>query len=456
LKIYLIPTDSALLELCDASLEGFGDFQMHGIKDTMDLLSQPHHAPDIILMNIDNVESMIAETRHLLTRFPDVPLLALIDSDSAQIFETAYSIGMLGCVPKPIERHSLLNAIRFAGTVRTLRLQISRLQTSLGEGTHLSQIVARSGPMRAVIHLVEKACNNEINVLLEGEEGTGKDLLARSIHFNGMRSTGPFHMLNCVAIPNHLIEHELFGYEGGAFAGDVESKPGIFELAEGGTVYIDEIGELPVMVQGRLYLAMQTRRIRRLGSEEDIAVNVRIISSTSRDLRSMCSQGTFREDLYFRLTSFPIKIPALRERVVDIPPLAEFFLRKHTEIEGRPGLGISRETFKLFRKYSWPGNVLELEHCIQRSVLIAESMEILPEDLPQNLLIATGAIEKLPKQAGLSNGHGSPIATMEQLKARGVQLALEASGGNIKEAARILDIGRTTIYQLIGKYHIQI
>ncbi|MFZ1730895.1 MAG: sigma-54 dependent transcriptional regulator [Bacteroidota bacterium] len=439
-----------------AVLPNSSEFQLLGIKDTMDLMSQPHHAPDIIMIDAVNVESMIAETRHLVVRFPDVPLLVITDHDLEQIAEIADSIGILGCVSRTCDRWNLRAAIRAASTVRKLNQRIARLQELSAGETLLNQIIARSGPMLTVLHLVEKACRNEINVLLEGEEGTGKDLIARAIHFNGTRAAGPYLMLNCVAIPNHLIEHELFGYEGSGFGAEGESKPGIFELAEGGTVFIDEIGELPTTVQARLYRAMQTRQIRRLGSEEDISVNVRIVSSTTRDLRSMCTQGEFREDLYFRLASFPIKIPPLRERVVDIPALAEFFLRKHAENEGRPGLGISREVFHIFRKYSWPGNVRELGYCIQRAVLVAESMEILTSDLPQTILIAVGAAERTGDPSGLTTGQSSPVPTMEQLKARGIRIALEASGGNIKEASRLLDIGRTTIYKLIEKYNIQI
>ncbi len=456
MKIYVISSDGSLLDRFTSVLAGIEQYQLVGISDSMELLSHPSHAPDAIVFDTSNAESMIAEARHLTARFPDVPLLVIAEDEDTHISELADNIGLLACLPRAADRRRILQVFRAASMVRSLHLKITRLQEAAGPEMMLSQIVARSGPMHTVMHLVDKACKNEINVLLEGEEGTGKALIARVIHHSGWRSSGPFLMLNCVAIPNHLIEYELFGYEAEVFEGELESKAGIFELAEGGTVHIDEIGELPLTAQARLYRTMQTRQVRRLGSEEDIAVNVRIISSTSRDLREMYTAGKFREELYFRLASFPLRLPALRERVVDIPPLAEYYLKKHAEYEGRPGLGLSRDVFQLFRKYSWPGNVRELENCIQRAVRIAEGVEIVPENLPLNILIATGAIEMKESLVGAKNGASHPVPTMDQLKSPVIRLALEASGGNVKEAARRLDIGRTTIYKLIAKYNIEV
>ncbi|MBE0645256.1 MAG: sigma-54-dependent Fis family transcriptional regulator [Bacteroidetes bacterium] len=456
MNIFVIGAEQSVQEQIAAALPAKGRHELHVIKDGIKLFERTDRPPDIVIIDLDNPEALLSEVTQIGARLPDVPIIAFITESEDEMTQSAASVGALVCVARPPKNCQVVTAINAAVRVRTLHLQLRHVQESIAQQTQLSQIIARSGSMHTVIHLIEKACKNEINVLLEGEEGTGKEHLARAIHFNGTRAAGPFLMLNCEAIPEHLLEHELFGYEGGVFEGLEVSKPGIFELAEGGTLFIDEIGSIPMTVQARLYRAMQTRLARRVGSEEDIPINVRIISSTSHNLRTLCTAGLFREDLYFRLTSFPIKIPPLRERMVDLPPLAEFFLRKHAESEGRPGLGISKETFHVFRKYDWPGNVRELEHCIQRAVVVAESMEIQPGDLPHSILLAMGLAAQTTDTGGLWQGNASPVPTMEQLKARGIRLALEATGGNIREASRLLDIGRTTMYKLIEKYHIKV
>jgi len=455
-NIYVVGAGGSARDLIAAALPVKPQHQVRALKDAVTLFARPESPPDIIFVDDDSAGVLTAEIEQLAARLSDVPIIAMVDGSDRDIVIAAEAAGAMLCLSKTAQDYQLAGTLRTLIRMRELQQQLQSVREAVAEQTQLSQIIARSGSMNTVVHLVEKACKNEINVLLEGEEGTGKEHLARAIHFNGTRANGPFLMLNCVAIPDHLIELEMFGYEAGVFEGVPDSKPGIFELAEGGTLFIDEIGALPLTTQARLYRAMQTRTVRRIGSEQDVPVNVRIVSSTSRNLRTMSADGTFREDLYFRLATFPVKIPPLRDRMVDLPPLAEYFLRKHAENEGRPGLGISKDTYQVFKKYDWPGNARELEHCIARGVVVAESMDIQPCDLPQSILQATGMAPNADEPDGLLNGHASPIPTMEQLKARGIRLALEATGGNIREASRLLDIGRTTMYKLIEKYHIKI
>lgn len=355
----------------------------------------------------------------------------------------------------PIQRGQLQAVLRLAAEFRALKLQIRGLKESLAEQTDLGLVIARSGSMRSIIHLVEKACKHEVAVLLEGEEGTGKEYFARTIHYNGTRANGPFVMLSCSSIPNHLIENELFGHEAGCFGDGDEVKQGVFEQAAHGTLFIDEIGELDVTLQGRLYRVIQTKAFRRLGGDVDIPINVRIISATAQDLRRRCSAGTFREDLYYRLASFPIRLPALRERVADIPLLADYYLRMHAEKIGRPGLTFNNDTKQILRRYSWPGNNRELEYVIERAVVLTNTMEIRPEDLPPTILTALGMEIEAGNEVTLT-GSAATILSMDQLKARGVRLALETTGGNVLQAARLLRIGRTTIYKLMERYNIKI
>ncbi|MBR9979221.1 MAG: sigma-54-dependent Fis family transcriptional regulator [Bacteroidetes bacterium] len=355
----------------------------------------------------------------------------------------------------PVRRGQLEVVLRLVAQIRALRLQNRALKESLAEQTDLGLVIARSGSMRNIIHSVEKACKNDISVLLEGEEGTGKEYFARTIHYNGTRGNGPFVMLSCSTIPNHLIENELFGHEAGCYGDGDEVKQGVFEQAEHGTLFIDEIGELDISLQGRLYRVIQTKSFRRLGGDSDIPTNVRIISATAQDLRRRCTAGTFREDLYYRLASFPIRLPALRERVADIPLLADYYLRMHAEKIGRPGLTFSNETKQILRRYSWPGNNRELEHSIERAVVLTDTMEIRPVDLPPAILSALGMEVESGTEVMLT-GSTATIPSMDQLKARGVRLALETTGGNVFQAARLLRIGRTTIYKLMKRYNIKI
>ena len=430
-------------------------FELSFASDPLALLVHPDTQPDIVILDPFEQQQVSETIENLRRRLVDVPVLVLLDEDSAFDIDWAERQGLYVGLHLPLRVAEFRAAIRAAERIRELREEIRRLQSSLTEEVRFEHIIARSAVMHNVMTLVRKASANDINILLEGEEGTGKELIARAIHFNGPRASKPFALLNCAAIPRHLIERELYGSEAGAFGEESEFRPGIFEQVEGGTVLIAEIGEMDLPLKARLFRSMQSRQIRRIGGETDIPIDVRIITATSRDLRAMCSAGSFREDLYFRLASFPIKLPPLRDRLADIPHLVEILLRRIAEKEGRPGLGVGTATLHVLRRYRWPGNLPELEHCIERAVALCEGMELTPEDLPASILVATGMKEPADvKRAGMENPKTFP--TMEQLKARGIRLALEASGGNIKEAARILDIGRTTIYKLMEKYHIEV
>lgn len=454
-EIYLIDGTEELRENVEALLQGSLTFKLSFVTDVMDLLAHPDRHPDTIILDLSLQDQPLEMIDNLSKRLPDTSIIGILGAEDPSVIEELERIGLLACMQKPLTAREFRRALRSAERIQELRQQLRNLNATIRSEVRLEQIIARSGSMHNVMALIRKACTNDINVLLEGEEGTGKKMLARAIHFNGLRAAAPFVMLNCAAIPQHLLERELYGSEAGVFGEDSEVSPGIFEQAEGGTLLIDEIGEMDIQLQARLYRTMQTRMFRRIGSDDDLPVNVRIITATSRDLRAMCSFGTFREDLFFRLASFPIKLPPLRDRPADIPLLIDMILRRVSEKEGRPGLGITGETVQLLRKYRWPGNIPELMHCMERAAVVAESMEVRPDDLPEQILIATGRKVKA-ETSGAAGSKTPPLPTMDQLKARGIRLALEASHGNIKEAARMLDIGRTTIYKLIEKYNIQV
>lgn len=454
-QIYLISGVDELRRDVTRFLDGSTHFELLCVTDPIELLAHPDKHPDIVILDPFDQRQLTEIIENLQRRLVDVPVLVLLDETSEFDIDWAERRGLFVGIHTPLRRSEFRGAIRAAERIRDLREEIRRLQASLVEEVRFEHIIARSAVMHNVMTLVRKASVTDINILLEGEEGTGKELIARTIHFNGPRADHPFTLLNCASIPQHLIERELYGSEAGAFGEESDFRPGIFEQAEGGTVLIAEIGEMDPVLQARLFRTMQTHSFRRIGGDTDIPIDVRIITATSRDLRAMCSAGTFREDLYFRLASFPIKLPPLRDRPADIPHIVEVLLRRIAEKAGRPGLGINSATSQVLRRYRWPGNLPEIEDCMERAVALCESMELMPADLPANILIATGMKDSVPqRRAGTAQPKTLP--TMEQLKARGVRLALEASAGNIKEAARILDIGRTTMYKLMEKYRIEI
>jgi DNA-binding NtrC family response regulator len=308
--------------------------------------------------------------------------------------------------------------------------------------------------MTDVLKLVRKAKDSDISVLIQGESGTGKELIARAIHFNGKRKNGPFVAINCAAIPKDLLESEMFGHEKGSFTGALTRKIGKFEQANGGTIFLDEIGEMDVNLQAKLLRALQTKQYERVGGAELLTADVRIISATNKNLLQASKDREFREDLYYRLASFPIVLPPLRDRKADILLLAEHFLRKFSA--GDPGgiKSFSRKAMKMLYEYPWPGNVRELESAIERAVLLADASTIGEDDLPLAIKAYSAGDSQMVPSSSLFENQGS-IIPLEAVKEQAVRHALKVSEGNILDAARRLQISRSTIYELIKKYRIE-
>jgi transcriptional regulator with GAF, ATPase, and Fis domain len=294
--------------------------------------------------------------------------------------------------------------------------------------------------------------DNDICVLVLGESGTGKELIARAIHYNGTRKKEPFVVVNCASIPHDLLESELFGHEKGSFTGAHQRRIGKFEQAQSGTLFLDEIGELDLSLQAKLLRVIQNKQFERVGGNETLTTSVRLISATNRDLVKAVAQKQFREDLYFRLATFPIMLPPLRERRSDILLLAETFLKKFSSEVSKPGLGFSKKALKLLYEYTWPGNVRELENAIQRAVLMADGPAITDKDLPL-AVVTFGSREETSSSSPLTLGP-EHVRTLEKVKEESLRQALKATDGNIVEAARRLKIGRATMYRLVKKFRI--
>ena len=313
-------------------------------------------------------------------------------------------------------------------------------------------IVGASDAMKRVLRLAENSAPTETTVLITGESGTGKEKIARFIHLQSARARYPFLAVNAAAIPEGLIESELFGHVRGAFTDARDRKRGFFELADRGTLFLDEIAETSGSVQVRLLRALQEREIRPIGADAVIKIDVRIIAATNRDLREAMQEGRFREDLFYRLNVFRIHLPPLRERKEDIPYLAEYFVRLYAERNRKPVEGISDRAMGYLLNYEYPGNIRELENAMERAVTLVETPRIQPVDLPPEIF--EGGI---PLLTGGSGGDGFPDnLTLEELERRYILRVLAKTGGNMTKAARSLGISRSTLWRKVGKYGIAV
>ena len=312
-----------------------------------------------------------------------------------------------------------------------------------------SELVGSSPAMLEVYKLVARVSEARSTVLIEGESGTGKELIARAVHLNSPRRDKPFVPVNCGALPDHLLESEMFGYEKGAFTGALGSKVGLFEAAHGGTLFLDEIGDLGQALQVKLLRVMQEQEVRRVGSTSSSKVDVRIIAATNRDLATLVKEGKFRDDLYYRLNVVRIVLPSLAQRQEDIPMVAHHFLQKYAKQSLRVK-GFAPGTMTMLKRYHWPGNVRELENAVERAVSLSHGPLVLPEDLPE-------AIWAEPKSTGLSSGMASDspqdaLLTLDEVEKRHLALVLKETRGNKVKAAKILGIDRRTLYRMAERF----
>jgi Nif-specific regulatory protein len=375
-----------------------------------------------------------------------------------------------GILQQAIERYHLL------AENRRLSEQLRQYTGYLNQEIHgrfdFGAIVGESAALREVLAKVEQVAPTSSTVLLRGETGTGKELVAHAIHINSPRESGPFVRVNCAALAPGVLESELFGHEKGAFTGAVARRAGRFELADGGTLFLDEVGDLPMEVQIKILRTLQERELERVGGTETIKVDVRLVSATNRDLEAMIREGKFREDLYYRLNVFPIHLPPLRDRLDDLPRLAEHFVAKFARNTGKGVRGVSAEAIALMQQYAWPGNVRELENVIERAIIVARGPEIAPADLdfgrragvPAAVaagMSAVGASVPAGVVAAPMNNAGSS-GTQKPLSARlldeekkEIMAAIDRCGGNIAGAARALGINRSTLYYRLRKHGLE-
>jgi DNA-binding NtrC family response regulator len=388
---------------------------------------------------------------YLRDRDPELPAIVVTAERAVDTAVAAMRAGAYDYLTKPVDRERLLHSVRRACERRRLVDRVKNLQSALGDGV-LDAIVGSGPAMRELSRQVERILDSDVAVCLHGESGTGKELVARAIHKGGPRQNGPFVAINCAAIPASLQESELFGHERGAFTGATQTRLGCFERARGGTLLLDEIGEMSPATQAVLLRTLQERTVRRVGGGQEIPVDVRIICATHRDLRSEVDAGRFREDLYFRLVVYPIRLPALRDRLEDIPLLVGHFLDKLRTKSGHGIKRISPRALEALCRHAWPGNVRELENVVHRTVLACRGDEIDEADIPPDLRPQEPRPQALrtPSEDALLGDEGD-VLTLRELEQRAIKKALKLTRGSVGRAAKLLGIGRATLYRRLAE-----
>lgn len=392
--------------------------------------------------------------KHVKDTYPDLVFMIITAFGTTETAVEAMKMGAYDYVTKPFKidevRMNISNALRS----QNLEVENRNLKKELVREYSFQNMVGNSQAMHVIFDLIKRVSQAPTNILVTGESGTGKEVIAKAIHYNGPLKDRPFVTINCGAIPESLMESEMFGHKKGSFTGAIVDKTGLFEVANLGTLFLDEVGELPASIQVKLLRAIQERIIRRVGSTEDTKVEVRIIAATNRNLEDMVAKGTFRQDLYYRLNVINIRSPPLRDRSEDIPLLAQFFLKKYNDKLNKNIQGISVDAMEILKKYTYPGNVRELENMIERTVALEAGATVLPESLPP--LVNTTSGKKMASSHEIEVGDdGLDLdKVIGQIEKEILLKAIHAAGGVKKKASKLLRISFRSMRYRIEKYNL--
>jgi len=442
--ILIIEDEAKMRRLLELNLgeDGFGTFSAGDAEAGLKLLRE--NTVDLVLTDLklpgmNGLEFLQAVKRHNAA----LPVVVMTAFGSVETAVEAMKAGASDYVLKPFSLSEMRMVVRKELDVRDLREENRSLREALGKRYAHPNVVSRSAKMQEVLATVERVAPTNSTVLLGGESGVGKDLIARAIHEKSRRAAGPFVKINSSAIPENLLESELFGYEKGAFTGATTSKPGKFELADKGTLFLDEIGDVPPAIQVKLLRVLQEREFERLGGTRTVKVDVRLIAATNRDLREALEQGTFREDLYYRLNVVPIDIAPLRQRKEDIPDLVNLFISRFAGDSGKPVTSITPEAMQILVNYHWPGNVRELQNIIERACALAKGTVLEVADIHLDVRPAKNTTD--------ASGFLPEGMTLEHWEDEMIQEALRRANGNKSQAARLLGLSRNALRYRLSK-----
>lgn len=477
-RILVVDDDRQQRRYAASVLGGLGHdvISAEGGREAIELLvDQGGRGIDLVLLDLQmpDVDGLTVLTA-MRSADVSVPVVVLTADGSVNSAVDAMRAGANDFIVKPASPERLDVSIRNALAISDLASEVRRLSRTEENRLSFEDLVSVSPSIRDSIAMARRAGRSDIPILIEGESGTGKEVFARAIHGSGERAGAPFVAVNCGAMPTQLVESILFGHEKGSFTGATTKRIGKFQEADGGTLFLDEIGDLPAEAQVKLLRAIQTGEIDPIGANTPVKVDIRIISATNRDLGEMTEAGTFREDLFYRLSVFPLKLPPLRERREDLPGLARMFLKRFTASEGIPVEGFSQAAMEVIARAEWPGNVRQLENTIHRAVVLADGHQIRPADLKG---IDVEASEAAPVRAGSRDGIADPTAStgtppsdpdaadpmmrddghikrLLDIEAVAISRALNLYRGRMSETARRLGIGRSTLYRKIDELQI--
>jgi DNA-binding NtrC family response regulator len=446
-RVLIVEDDDSLRQVMHIQLSRDG-YDTVSVPDVAEAISVLEKDPkDLVLtdLNLPGISGLdLLKKVHV--DFPDTAVIVMTAFGTVETAVASMKSGAYDFIVKPIHPSELRILVGRALEHYQLREEVLALRSCLDRKYGFEQIIGSSESLLRALDVAGRVAATDATVLIRGETGTGKEMVAKAIHLRSSRRERPFMTINCGSIPKELLESELFGHVKGSFTGAMTHKKGKVEVADGGTVLLDEIGEMPLDLQVRILRLIQEREIEKVGATNPTAVNVRIIAATHRDLTTMVKQGNFREDLYYRLLVVPVELPPLRERFGDIPELMQYFFQKTKMKHARSDLKLSQSVFPYFAQYSWPGNVRELENAIERTVILAAGPKVSVEDLPEFLRVAS--IPAAEAQLSTGGERMSLVDVEKQL----ILKALEKFNGNRTKAARYLDMSRRTFAYRLDKY----
>jgi DNA-binding NtrC family response regulator len=446
-RVLLVEDDAAWGDLLAKSLTRRG-FEASWLKSPDEALStlSGRSEVDVVLTDLQMPGMTGTELcRRVAAMRPDVPVVVITAFGSLETAIEAIRVGAYDFVTKPVEVDALVLTLERAVQHRRLSDEVKRLRQAVAANAP-SPLVGESPAYKRLVNLVGRVTDSEATVLIMGESGTGKEVLARHLHETSRRKDGPFIAVNCAAMPETLLESELFGHVKGAFTDARANRVGLFAQAQGGTLLLDEIGEMPLALQPKLLRALQEKVVRPLGAEKEIPFDARIIAATNRDLETAVEEGRFREDLFFRLNVISFELPPLRLRGNDVLLLAQHFLARAGERAGKKVTGISPGAAAKLLAWTWPGNVRELQNCIERAVAFAQFEQLQEDDLPDK-------VKQWNRPAASPVGDTTELATLADIERRHIERVLEATNGNRTLAAKMLGIDRKTLWRKLGAAH---
>jgi len=453
--IFIVDDEPSIRKLLTHWVKNQWGYEVVAFERGLEMLKELDQNPSLILLDIMlpdvNGVDLITEIKKYNSI---IPIIMLSAQGSIEVALESLRKGAFDYFPKPIDSNRLEPAIKNAISNYELHKRIEELEDNIQHEYSFDNIISNDPRMQVVFKLVTKILDNDITVLINGESGTGKELVARAIHYNGRRKDKPFVVVNCASIPRELLESELFGHEKGSFTGAHQRKLGKFETANEGTLFLDEIGEMEMSLQAKILRVIQQKEFERVGGNETLKVDVRILSATNRDLKEMVERNEFREDLYYRLSSFPILVPSLRNRRGDVLILVNHFIKKFSEKNSKNIKGVTKKALKCIYDYDWPGNIRELENTIERCIILTDTDQIDVDVLPESI-VSRDLNQEIDKNSPLFT-ETSQIIPFEKLKEEAIKHALDRTNGNVVDAAKRLNIGRATMYRLMEKYNLDI